>query len=133
MKKVYSLLTAVVAFSLMLHPSALGSETVDLAGVWRFAIANETAMLYKEVLSDRVTLPGTTQTNGKGPEFKLSPDQQKIVDEDELPDSRNPLVNVWTPTHPNIPKAWYQRGRSTAPRLRMSGSTIETAERATTL
>lgn len=84
-------------------------ETMSLAGEWRFAIAPPKAELFRSNLTDRVTLPGTTQSNRKGPEFKLPADQQKVVDADDQPDFRNPLMVNWTPVHFNVGAAWYQR------------------------
>ena len=85
------------------------ADSLSLAGEWRFAIAPPKAELFRSNLVDRVTLPGTTQTNRKGPEFRLAGDQQKMVEADAVPDARNPLMNVWTPVHANVASAWYQR------------------------
>lgn len=88
-------------------------ETVSLAGQWRFSkdgawLANKPEELMKS-FADTVTLPGTTQTNGKGMEFRLTPEQQKAVDEGTVMDARSPIMGAWTPVHFTAGTAWYQR------------------------
>ena len=101
-------LSFLASLALLLPVLAHGGETLNLAGEWRFAIGAPNAGLEKTVLQDRVTLPGTTQTNQKGRLVTISPEQQKVVDLDEDPD-RNPLMGIWTPAYANVNSAWYQR------------------------
>ena len=93
--------------SLSLAGSAFAVETQSLAGEWRFAVGRENAALFKTTLPERAPLPGTTQTAGKGADFKLSPEQQKTLD--ATPDFRSPIMNAWTPAKFILGNVWYQR------------------------
>lgn len=100
-------------FLCLLTAASFATETVSLAGQWRFSkegawLADKPAELVTP-FADTVTLPGTTQTNGKGAEFSLNTEQQKAADANTLQDVRSPIMGAWTPAYFSSSVAWYQR------------------------
>ncbi len=79
----------------VLNASGAAAPAVQsLAGEWRFAIDKESADLFKtDIATDRIALPGTTQTARKGAVVQISTQESKS----------------WMPTHASPDVAWYQR------------------------
>ncbi len=84
-------------------PAAPDPDTLDLAGVWRFRLDPEKkgveAKWFAETLDDAVALPGTTETNGKGPVR----DDAAV---DRLSRPRYWVGPAWYQRDLEIPSAW---------------------------
>ena len=117
----FSLISFSLVYLSSCHPNA--PQTIDLSGEWQFAMdpADEgiTGLWFNKVLNDRVKLPGSMATNGKGFEVTLNTkwtgqivDQSFFTSPDYAPyrDSANFKIPFWLqPVKAYTGAAWYRK------------------------